>query len=98
MLSRLAIRSRPSATDRVCEGSRRLVRPIISFRPRRNASLTRSFRLASRLLRNRSSSRYVIIKCEGRPHASRHEMIDALMSRSVPFTDGDLTNTTGHAK
>ena len=45
MLSRLATRSRPSATDRVCERSRRLVRLVISFRPRRSASLTRSFRL-----------------------------------------------------
>jgi hypothetical protein len=41
MLSRPAIRSRPSATDRVCTRSRRLVRLVISFRPRRRASLTR---------------------------------------------------------
>ena len=44
MLSRPAIRSWPSATDRVRKRSRRLVRLLISFRPRR------SFRLALRRL------------------------------------------------
>jgi hypothetical protein len=56
MLSRPAIRNRPRATDRVRKHSRRLVRPLISFKPRRSASLTRSFRLALRVLRSRSST------------------------------------------
>jgi hypothetical protein len=97
MLSRLAIRSRPSATDRVCEGSRRLVRPIISFRPRRNASIDQVFQTCvATLAQPPKYGGYVIIKCEGRPHASRHQTIDVLMSRSVGF-DGD-PSTTGHAK
>jgi hypothetical protein len=38
--------------DRVRKRSRRLLRLLISFRSRRRASFTRSFGLASRLLRN----------------------------------------------
>ena len=80
MLSRLAIRGRPSATDRVCKRSRRLVRPLISFRPRRSASLKVFQTCVATLAQPLKYGRYVIIKCEGRPHASRHKMIDVLMS------------------
>src|SRR6516162_1983940 len=84
MLSRLAIRSRPSATDRVCKRLRRLVRRVISFRPRLSASLTKSFQTCiATLAQPLKYGRYVIIKCQGRPHASRHKMIDVLMSRPV---------------
>ena len=84
MLSRLAIRSRPSATDRVCKRLRRLVRRVISFRPRLSASLTKSFQTCiATLAQPLKYGRYVIIKCQGRPHASRHMMIDVLMSRPV---------------
>ena len=44
------------AHDRVRKRSRRLVRLLISFRPRRSASLIRSLRLTLRLLRNCSSA------------------------------------------
>ena len=43
-------------TDRVRKRSRHLVRLLISFKPRRSASLIRSFKLALRILRNRSSA------------------------------------------
>ena len=49
--SQLAKRDR-----RVRKRSRRLVRLLISFKPRRSASLIRSFKLALRVLRNRSSA------------------------------------------
>ena len=68
-------------------------------RPRRSASLTKFFRVASRLLRKRSSMaatssssvRVVLMHRDVR-------LTDALMSISIPFTDGDPTNTTDDAK
>src|SRR5262245_59335700 len=79
MLSTPAIRSWPSATDLVRKRSRRLVRLLISFKPRRSASLIKFFKLALRVLRNRSSgSRYVVFQRQGRPHASKHKAVDVL--------------------
>jgi hypothetical protein len=61
--------------------------------------LTKFFRVASRLLRKRSSMaatssssvRVVLMHRDVR-------LTDALMSISIPFTDGDPTNTTDDAK
>ncbi len=56
ILSMPAIWSGPRSTDRVRTRRRRFVCALISFMPRRRASLTSSFKLASRLRRRRSSA------------------------------------------
>src|SRR5450759_4533241 len=56
MLSMLGSRIRPRSTTCVWDGSRCLGRTVKSLSPLRSASLTMSFKLASRARRNRSSS------------------------------------------
>src|SRR5205809_7562044 len=52
----LPIKSRPRSMDRVRKGLRFFAGAVMSCRPRRSASFTRSLKLASRARRNRSNS------------------------------------------